>query len=164
MVRIHLGSGFSSEFVVYEHSMPCIFPIIGGSCHKYNCCRDKHNFVATKVLSQQAYFCLDKRRVCLDKIRFVTTNVFSRQAYFCRVKIRVFFCRNKTFVATNISGDKGFVATSIRLSRQKTCFSSTNMCLSRQKYACRDKIMFVVILVAAPANDAFRAIINEESQ
>ena len=36
--------------------------------------RDKHNFVATKVLSRQAYFCRDKRcmlspqtRVCPDK-------------------------------------------------------------------------------------------------
>jgi len=37
-------------------------------------CRHKHNFVATKVLSRQAHFCLDKRcvlspqtRVCPDK-------------------------------------------------------------------------------------------------
>ena len=31
-----------------------------------NICRDKHNFVMTNVLSRQAYFCRDKRRVlCL---------------------------------------------------------------------------------------------------
>ena len=44
-------------------------------------CRDKHDFVATKVLSQLAYFCRDKRRV------------LSRQT-------RV--CSDKTFVATKI--------------------------------------------------------------
>ena len=48
--------------------------IIGGNCHKYyfcrdkssvasNICCDKHNFVATKVLSGQAYFCRDKTRL-----------------------------------------------------------------------------------------------------
>ena len=62
-------------------------------------------------------------------------------------------------MATNI-----VLFVSILLSRQKTCFFSINTCLSRQKYACRDKIIFVVILVAAPANHTFRVIIKEESQ
>ena len=34
----------------------------------------KHNFVSTNVLSRQAYFCRDKRRVCCDKT-FVTIKI-----------------------------------------------------------------------------------------
>ena len=48
---------------------------------KYFFCRNKHNFVTTKVLSRQAYFCCDKRcvlswqpRVCRNKT-FVTTKM-----------------------------------------------------------------------------------------
>ena len=36
--------------------------------------RKKHNFVSTNVLSRQAYFCRDKRRVCCDKT-FVTIKI-----------------------------------------------------------------------------------------
>ena len=70
--------------------------IIGGSCHKYHFCRDKtfdatntsllrQIFVATstELLSQQAYFCRDKRRVltrqtcvCCDK--YLSPQVFCR--------------------------------------------------------------------------------------
>ena len=51
--------------------------IIGGSCHKYHFCRDKHVFVATNM--------------CLigQNTSFVATTVLSRQAYFCRDKRRV---------------------------------------------------------------------------
>ena len=35
---------------------------------------DKHNFVATKVLSQQAYFCHDKDMFCPDKDVFCHDN------------------------------------------------------------------------------------------
>ena len=50
------------------------------SCHKYHFCRDKHkSMLATtkrssglKVLSQQAYFCRDKRRVCREKTRLLS--------------------------------------------------------------------------------------------
>ena len=48
--------------------------------------RDNHNFVATKVLSRQAYFCHDKQ---VSSNNFVATKVLSRQAYFCRDKRRV---------------------------------------------------------------------------
>ena len=34
---------------------------------KHVFCRDKSMFLATKLLSRQAYFCLDKRRVCRDR-------------------------------------------------------------------------------------------------
>ena len=37
-------------------------------------CRDKHNFVATKVFSRQAYFCRDERRVFVG-LCFVATKM-----------------------------------------------------------------------------------------
>ena len=61
----------------------CTDPITGGSCHKYNFCRDK-SFVAadkTYLLSRQNYVCLDNRRVLSQE-----THV----------------CRDKTFVATKM--------------------------------------------------------------
>ena len=49
---------------------------------------------------------------------------------------RYHFCRDKSFVATN------------------TSFVATKVCLSRQKYACRDKRFATkMILMAAPADD-----------
>ena len=128
------------------------------TCFATNICRNKHNFVATKVLSQQAYFCRDKH------MSFVATKVCLSRQNFCRDKImfvatklclsvskkylpRLRFCRNKhTFVAKNICR-----ATSIRLLRQayfltkmghfnKHIFVATSIglsgqktCLSRQK-------------------------------
>ena len=65
-------------------------------------------FVVTKHV-----FCRDKSMLAATKLRL------SRQ-----------LCLFFTFVATNISCDKSFVATSILLSRQKTCFVATNTCLS----------------------------------
>ena len=38
--------------------------VVTNMCLCVFCC-DKHNFVATKVLSWQTYFCRDKRRVLL---------------------------------------------------------------------------------------------------
>ena len=38
-----------------------------------------NNFVTTKVLSQQAYFCHDKTRVCCNKHMLVMTKLLSRQ-------------------------------------------------------------------------------------
>ena len=75
--------------------------IFGGSCHKYNFCRDK-----TCLLPQQKYGCRDKTSFYRDKHVSVATKLLSRQNYVCR--------------------DKHFVATSILLSRQ-TCL----LCLSR---------------------------------
>ena len=57
-------------------------------------------FVATKLsLSRQSF--------CRDKHNFVATNVLSRKAYFCRDKTRLLsrqtaVCRDKTFVATKM--------------------------------------------------------------
>ena len=68
------------------------FSITGGSCHKYNFCRDKHfvatntSFVATKVCLSRQNICSDKIMFCLDKHTFVATNI----------------CREKSFVATKI--------------------------------------------------------------
>ena len=89
--------------------------IIGGSCRKYNFCCNKSMLCATKVLSQQAYFCPDKQVFlatkhvfCSDKIMLVATKLLSRQKFccgkhtfvvtkfvFCRDKIRV--CRDKNY-------------------------------------------------------------------
>ena len=107
--------------LVIKHDMRQVGIIIGGSCHKYNFCRDKHvfvrqntSFVATKVcLSRQTYF-------CRDKYNFAVTKVLSRQTY---------FLQNMSFVATNVC-----------LSRQ------TRVCrdkyLSRQKYFVQTKDVF----------------------
>ena len=59
-------------------------PIIGGSCHKYNFCRDK-----TRLLSRQKYVCRDKitfavTNICRDKRNFVATKILSD----CRIKRR----------------------------------------------------------------------------
>ena len=55
--------------------------------------RDKYVFVVTKVLSWQAYFSRDKRRVlsgqiqvCRDKSKLVEAKLLSRQNYVCRDK------------------------------------------------------------------------------
>ena len=61
--------------------------IVGGSCHKYNfvATKDKHVFVATNILSRQACFCSDKRRVLSQKNNnkkthvFVATKLYSRK-------------------------------------------------------------------------------------
>ena len=81
-------------------------------------CHDKHVLVTTKrLLSRQAYFRRDKRRVLslqnyisgakyLSWQTFVATKVLSQQAYFCRDKRRVLsrqtrVCRS--FVVTKIT-------------------------------------------------------------
>ena len=85
--------------------------IIGGSCYKYHFCREKTrllsgqntSFVATKLLSQQAYFCRDKH--LSGQTYFVATKVLprrlllSRQTRVCRDKTRLLSqqkcCRDK---------------------------------------------------------------------
>ena len=60
-----------------------LFPIIGGSCHKYHVCRDKHVFVATKV-------CLSRQTFCRDKHTFVAASLLlSRQARVCHDQTRL---------------------------------------------------------------------------
>ena len=61
-----LKTGGRNQFArQYTTSIP------GGSCHKYHLCHDKSFvfFVATKVLSPQAYFSRDKRRVLSRRTR-----------------------------------------------------------------------------------------------
>ena len=104
--------------------------VIGGSCHKYNFCRNK-----TCLLSRQKYACRDKPLLrqkylsqqayefCRDKIMFVATNI----------------CRGKSFVVTNTCRDEhNFVMTGIFLSLQKTHFVMTKTSV------CCDKHLFVV--------------------
>ena len=73
---------------------------------KIFCC-DKHNFVATKLLSRQAYFCRDERRV-LSRHTRVCGDKSMLLAYFCRDKTRLLSrqtraCRDKhVFVAAKL--------------------------------------------------------------
>ena len=57
-------------------------------------CRNKQNFVATKVLSQQAYFCCANTCLSRQNTSFVATKVCLSRQHLC------IFCRHKTFVAT----------------------------------------------------------------
>ena len=94
-----------------------------------NICSNKHNFVTTKLLSRQAYFCHDKHV-------FVAT-----KHIFCHDKSMLLH----TFVATKVLSLQIFVATNIILTRQAHLSWQTRFCrdkthlLSQQKYACRDK-------------------------
>ena len=58
--------------------------VTGASCRKYQFCRHK-GFVAASILLSRQNTCY----VCRDKHDFVATKVLSRQAYFCRDKRRV---------------------------------------------------------------------------
>ena len=80
-------------------------------------------FIATKVLSQEAYFFCNKT--------FVMTKLYLSQQIFVMTKVLL---RQKYFVGTNRIFS--FVATSILLSWQKMCFVATNTCLSWQNYCC----------------------------
>ena len=114
----------------------------------------------------QISFLSQQTRDCRDNHVFVTTKHF-----FCRDKSML--VATKRFVATKVA------STSILLSRQKTCFVSTKLCLSRQIFVvtnvlsrqkyfvptniifsrqnfCHGKHTFVatkMILMAAPASD-----------
>ena len=110
-----------------------------------NMCFDKHVFVMTKVLSQQAYFSSDKRRFFHDKHVFVATKVsLSWQK----------FCHDKMFVVTNIFHNNAFVATKICLSWQAEC-----ILLSWQETCF---VMTKMILVATTANDTGAAGLDTE--
>ena len=83
-------------------------------------CRDKNMFVATKVLSWQAYFYHDKRR---GFFVVVATKLLLWQIF-----------------------NTCFVVTSMLLSQQKKCCVITNTYLSQEMF-CRDKNMFVATKV-----------------
>lgn len=74
--------------------------IAGGSCHKYNFCRDKKVFVATKqVSSPQKYanIILSRQTFCRNKLTFIATkDVFSRGK-------RVFYRDKSMLVGTKLS-------------------------------------------------------------
>ena len=84
------------------------FCVTGGSCHKYNFCRDK-----TFVFGGHKYACREKHVCFFHDKSFILTKTFCHDKQFCR--------------------DKSFVAASVLLSRQKTFFVPTNTCLLRQK-------------------------------
>ena len=96
-------------------------------------------------------FVATKHVFCHDKSMLVVTKHLSRQKCACRDKAFV----KHVFVTTNICHEKGFVATNILLSRQKTCFVATRRALSGQTHVCRDKTFVAtkMILVIGPAND-----------
>ena len=97
--------------------------------------RQKHNFVATKLLPRQAYFCRDKH------VFVATTKQKTEQN-----KKRLFWhaCGNETFVMTNtcLSWQKYFVATNIILSLQKFCHGKHTFVTTKDVF-CRDKHVFV---------------------
>ena len=109
-----------------QRSSVYVFIIIGGSCHKYNVCRDK-SFVATN----KHVLVATNHVFCRDKSMLAATKLLSHHNYICHDKIclsRQIFSREHVFVATNILW-----------SRQKTCFVATKhlfvptkLCLSRQ--------------------------------
>ena len=104
--------------------------IIFVSTKQTRVCRDK-----TRLLSRLNYAFREEKKK--KKKKMVATKLcLSRQILFC-------VCRNKSFVAS-----------SIHLSRQETCFVAT------RDVFCRDKHVFVapkLIHVTAPANDNCRA-------
>ena len=83
--------------------------IIGGSRHKYNFCCDKSMLVETKTFVE-INTCSLRLKFCHDKHNFVTTKVLWRQAYFCCDKRHVLLwqthvccvCHEQTLVATKM--------------------------------------------------------------
>ena len=104
-----------------NHTCCCSRCIIRGSYHKYHFCRDKTQSLTNTHLSRQT-------RVCRDK-----TRLLSRKKYACRVLSR------QNYVCV-----KGFVTTSIILSRQKRCFVAIKVNFARQTFW-REKIIFGAI-------------------
>ena len=144
--------------------------IIGGSCHKYNFCRDKYlsrqkfcrdkiTLVVTKVLSRQAYLCRDKRRVLSRQIhngQNVSSAGAATSIYFLSRETCV--CHDKTRLLSRQNYDKRrvllrqiyttycdvFVATKVCLSRQNVCCDKI-VCRDKRLF-CRDKHVFVVFV------------------
>ena len=93
-----------------------------------NICCDKHNFVATKILTWQVYFCHDKRHVCCDKI-VCFDKYLLRQTHVCCDK-------HNLFVTKVLSGQAYF------------CCNKTHILLQQTR------VMTKMILMAAPTNDS----------
>ena len=116
--------------------------IIGGSCHKYHFCRDRHVFVVTNIILSRHKFCRDKHT-----FMFVATSILllclSRQAYFCYV------CRDRYLSRRMFYCDKMF------LWRQKFCHDKYDFVATKDLF-CRDKHCLVATkmrLAATPAKD-----------
>ena len=91
-------------------------------------CRDKHDFVALKLLSCETYFCHDKpafvatkHLFCLDKSMLVVTKPLSQ---------------------TQFRRDKSFIAASILFLRQKTCDKTKKQNKNKNVF-CPNKSMLV---------------------
>ena len=104
---------------------------IGGSCHKYEFCRDKHILVAKKNA------CFVATKVCLSRQNLPRQNyVCSDKIFlsnFCRDK-HVFVCRNRRHVLSR------------HVSRDKSKLVATNICRDKSfcdKNVCRNKHTFV---------------------
>ena len=84
-------------------------------------------------LPQVSFLSRQNGLLCLVAISvLVATKVLSRQTRFL-LFLRQKFYPNKNICSRQFCHDKSFVAASLLLSRQKTCFVATNTCLSRQK-------------------------------
>ena len=80
-----------------HHMSGCRFSIIGGSCHKYHFCCDKHMFVtclSCKAGGQNVSFVITK--VCLSWQNFCHNKIVCHDKY---LSWKQFF---KTFVATKV--------------------------------------------------------------
>ena len=97
--------------------------IIGGSCHKYNFCRDK-SFVTTKrVFAPQKYACRDKimfvaENICREQ-GFVATKIFCRDKHNIFVATKAVFCRDKLVLFSTLS-----LCLSLSVSLCVSCLSS----------------------------------------
>ena len=115
-----------------------------------------NNFVMTKVLLQQAYFCHNKHVFCCDKNVLVMTKLVTTKV--C-LSWQNFYCNKHTFVATKDM----FVTTKVCLSQQCFCCDKimlwqifvavTNICCNKPS------VMTQMILVAAPASDVLQSML-----
>ena len=116
--------------------------------------RQKTCFVAKKSMLVATKFCLSRQKVCHGKY-VATEHVFR---FLCRDRTRLLSRQNyasTVFIATKVClSRQNYVCRDKLLSRQKTCFVVTNT-------FCRDKhktfVASKMILMAAPANDSKRA-------
>ena len=123
--------------------------IIGESCHKCDFCRDKHMFVMTKhVFCHNKNVCHDKHIFVMtkvDKHNFVATKVLLRQAYFCCnkhvfVATKVSLCCDKSMlVATKLLSQQTRVCLDKYLSQQKFCHDKNILSRPTQKHLSRQK-------------------------
>ena len=104
---------------------------------RFSCCTLLFRFSCCTLLFRFSCCTLLFRFSCCSCIQPVTTTHWRAEADLCA---ELSLAGAATGIYKKNCRDKhGFVATSILLSRQKTCFIATKLCL----YFCRDKNMFV---------------------